>query len=242
MATVFSRFEDTAPEEFARVAEVTFLGSVYGLQEALRSMKPRGTGHLIQIGSALSYRAIPLQAPYCASKLAIRGAVDSLRCELEHDRSPLTLTAIHMPAMNTPQFDWARRHIAEHPQPVPPIYTPHACAKAVLYSSKHPHLREIWVGQPTLAAILGNKFMPGLMDHYMARNAFDAQFETPAHTLDEEGNLFSPVHGPHAAEGRFHSRQKDEVIWIGTSARREIALFFCLGLLACLTVALLITV
>src|SRR5690348_889847 len=121
MSTIFSRFEDIEPEEFARAVNVTFLGSVHGLQLALKYMKTRNRGHIIQIGSALAYRAIPLQAPYCASKLAIRGAVDSLRCELLHDKSPLALTMVHMPAMNTPQFNWARRHVVQHPQPVPPI-------------------------------------------------------------------------------------------------------------------------
>ncbi len=232
MATIFSRFVEIAPEEFARVCHVTFLGSVHGLQIALKSMTPRGRGHIIQIGSTLAYRPIPLQAPYCSSKLAIRGAIDSLRCELIHDRSPLRLTMAHMPAINTPQFDWARRHIAQHPQPVPPIYSPEACARAVLWTSKHPYLREVWVGLPTLLAIIGNKLVPGFMDHYMARNAYEAQYDTPADTANTEGNLFQAPPGGHRLKGRFENRESDKLIWIGTSERREMLVLGGLLLLA----------
>jgi NAD(P)-dependent dehydrogenase (short-subunit alcohol dehydrogenase family) len=231
MATLFSGFRDITPEEFARVCNVTFLGSVHGLQIALRSMTPRGHGHIIQIGSTLAYRSIPLQAPYCAAKFAIRGAVDALRCELIHDRSPVRLTTAHMPAINTPQFDWAGRHIAQNPQPLPPIYAPEACAKAVLWAAKHPHMREVWVGKPTLAGIIGNKLAPGLMDHYMARNAYEAQYETPADTEHAQGNLFEAQSAGHRMKGRFGDREIDKVFWIGISARREIALLVGLLLL-----------
>jgi NADP-dependent 3-hydroxy acid dehydrogenase YdfG len=242
MATIFSRFADIAPAEFAQACNITFLGSVYGLQQALHYMIPRGCGHIIQIGSALAYRAIPLQAPYCASKLAIRGAVDSLRCELIHDKSPLRVTMVHMPAMNTPQFDWARRHVAQEPQPVPPIYDPQACAAAVLWASRHPHMREVWVGRPTIQAIIGNKLMPAFMDRYMARHAFEAQYERPAATADTDGNLFQSVGAAHALKGRFADREIRKVFWVGTSERREWLLVAGLLLLAVIVAAALLAI
>lgn len=225
MATIFSRFGDITPEEFSRAINVTLLGSVYGLQIAQKLMRGKG-GQIIQIGSALAYRAIPLQAPYCAAKLGIRGAVDSLRCEIIHDKLPIRLTMVHMPAMNTPQFDWARRHIDQHPQPVPPIFAPEACAKAVLWAAKHPQRREVWVGKPTFEAIIGNKFFPALMDFAMAKEAFEGQFEEPAEQKDSEGNLFTSVRAFHRTEGHFASRQSDQVFWIGTSWLHEIAFLF----------------
>lgn len=230
MATVFSRFADVTAEEFARATNVTFLGSVYGLQIALKYMKAQGHGHIIQIGSALAYRAIPLQAAYCSAKLAVRGAVDSLRCELIHDKSPVKITMVHMPAMNTPQFDWARRHVEHELQPVPPIYAPEACAKAVLWAADHPNRREVWVGKPTIEAIIGNKIFPDLMDFYMAKRAYEGQFERPAQVKNTEGNLFFPVKNFHKTEGRFKDRQIDKVFWIGTSWQQEI-LIIILGLI-----------
>jgi NADP-dependent 3-hydroxy acid dehydrogenase YdfG len=224
MATIFSRFEDIHPDEFARATNVTFLGSVYGLQIALRYMKSRGQGQIIQIGSALAYRAIPLQAPYCAAKAAIRGAVDSLRCELIHDKSSIRVTMVQMPAMNTPQFDWARRHIAEQPQPVPPIYAAQTCAKAVLWAAKHPERREVWVGKPSFEAIIANKLFPAIMDYYMAYKAFDRQFEKPAQEQDTDGNLFAPLREFHHIEGHFSDRQINSVVWFGTSWWQEIIL------------------
>jgi NADP-dependent 3-hydroxy acid dehydrogenase YdfG len=224
MATIFSRFSDIKPDEFARSIAVTLLGSVNGLQIALESMKARGEGHIIQIGSALAYRAIPLQAPYCAAKAAIREAVDSLRCELLHDKSRIRVTMVQMPAMNTPQFDWARRHIAELPQPAPPIYAPEACAKAVLWAASHPDRREVWVGKPTFEAIIANKFFPALMDYYMAHRAFEGQFEKKSDIKNTDGNLFHTVPEFHKTEGRFADRQSDKAFWVGTSWWQEIAM------------------
>lgn len=234
MATIFSRFEDIHPDEFARATNVTFLGSVYGLQIALRYMKSQGHGHIIQIGSALAYRAIPLQAPYCAAKAAIRNTVDSLRCEMIHDKLPIRITMVQMPAMNTPQFDWARRHIAQQPQPVPPIYAPEACAKAVLWAAKHPDRREVWVGKPTFEAIIGNKLFPAIMDYYMASRAFEGQFEKSMNERDTLGNLFVPLDRFHHTEGHFHSRQINKVLWLGTSWWQEVV--FLLLILLILTV------
>ena len=240
MATIFARFADIEPEEFARACNVTFLGGVHGLMIALKLMQPRGHGHMIQIGSALAYRPIPLQAPYCASKLAIRGAVDSLRCELIHDNSPLRLTTVHMPAMNTPQFDWGRRRIAHDPQPVPPIHAPEACAEAVLWATRHPQMREVWVGTSTIAAIVGNKLVPGLMDRKMAGSAYEGQFEKPAQDSDAPGNLFEPVGGLHRIKGRFADREKAKARWIGTSARREVIVLSVLAALVLLIIILAI--
>jgi hypothetical protein len=146
---------------------------------------------------------------------------------------------VHMPAMNTPQFDWARRHIAQQPQPVPPIYAPEACAEAVLWAAKHPRRREVWVGKPTWEAILGNKLIPAIMDYYMARRAFEGQFEKPADAADTEGNLFSPVQGLHRAEGHFSSRQSRKVFWFGTSWQQE-ALFLAGGFFILIALAVLI--
>jgi NAD(P)-dependent dehydrogenase (short-subunit alcohol dehydrogenase family) len=230
MSTIFSRFADIQPEEFARAINVTLLGSVYGMQIALRLMREKG-GHIIQIGSALAYRAIPLQAPYCAAKPGVRGAVDSLRCELIHDKIPVRLTMVHMPAMNTPQFDWARRHIAQQPQPVPPIYAPEACAQAVLWTARHPRRREVFVGKPTMEAIIGNKLFPALMDFYLARRAFEGQFEKPAEQKDQPGNLFETVARFHGTEGHFAARQSHKVYWIGTSWFQEIAMVAALILI-----------
>lgn len=222
MATIFARFEDIPQAEFARAMNVTFLGSVHGMQIALKYMKPRRRGHIIQVGSALAYRAIPLQAPYCAAKHALRGACDSLRCELLHDRLPIRVTMVHMPAMNTPQFDWARRHIAQHQQPVKPIYTPASCARAVLWAATHAHKREIWVGAPTMQAILANKLVPAIMDRYMASRAFEGQFEKPAAEKNTAGNLDATVPSLHATNGHFGDMSRTSAWWISTSYAQEL--------------------
>jgi NADP-dependent 3-hydroxy acid dehydrogenase YdfG len=238
MVTVFAPFEQVAPEEFEQVTRVTYLGSVHGLQIAMRVMTERRRGHMIQVGSALAYRPIPLQAPYCAAKAAITAAVDALRCELIHDHSPLKLTTVHMPAMNTPQFDWARRHIAQDPQPVPPIYSPAACARAVIHAARHPELREVWVGRSSIQAILGTRLIPANMDRVMAKRAYEGQFQHPAEQAYQPGNLFEPVAGGHRLQGRFSDRAKKKVRWVGTSAVRERVVF---GVIAGLVLLLLFT-
>ncbi|MDX6584622.1 MAG: hypothetical protein QOI10_3806, partial [Solirubrobacterales bacterium] len=154
MASVFSPVRELTADEVRRVTEVTYLGSVHGILSALRRMRPRDAGTIVQVGSALAYRAIPLQASYCASKFAIRGFVDSLRTELLHDGSGVRLTSVHLPALNTPQFEWVRTRLPRHPQPVPPIYQPEVAARAIVWASAHQR-REVWVGGPTVATILG---------------------------------------------------------------------------------------
>jgi NAD(P)-dependent dehydrogenase (short-subunit alcohol dehydrogenase family) len=202
MLTVFSPADRVTPEEYRRVTEVTYLGAVYGTLEALRRMRPRGRGLIIQVGSALAYRAIPLQAPYCAAKHAIRGFTDALRCELIHDRSPIRITMVHMPAVNTPQFDWARTHIPYQPMPVPPIFQPEVAARAILDAADRPR-RELLVGLPTIGAVLGNKLAPGWLDRYLARTTYDGQHTAEPIDTDRPDNLFHPVEGLHATHGRF---------------------------------------
>ncbi len=174
MTSVFSPVHELTAEEVRRVTEVTYLGSVHGILAALRRMRPRDKGSIVQVGSALAYRGIPLQAAYCASKFAIRGFVDSLRTELLHEDSGVRITSVHLPALNTPQFGWVRTRLPRHPQPVPPIYQPEVAARAIVWASAHDR-REVWVGGPTVGTILGNKLAPGLVDRYLARTGFDSQ-------------------------------------------------------------------
>src|SRR3954462_9461182 len=177
MTAVLAEVMDTTPEEFKRVTEVTYLGSVHGVQAALRRMLPRDRGTIVQVGSALSRRGIPLQATYCASKHAVKGFLDSLRAELIHHRSHVKVALVQLPGLNTPQFDWVRTRLHKHPQPVPPIYQPEVAARAIAHAAEHPR-REIWVGFPTVYTILGEKFASGLMDIYLGRTNEQAQ-QTP---------------------------------------------------------------
>jgi NAD(P)-dependent dehydrogenase (short-subunit alcohol dehydrogenase family) len=206
MVTVFSRVDDITPEEYRRVTEVTYLGYVYGTCEALRRMKRRGRGTIIQVGSALAYRSIPLQSAYCGAKAAIRGFTESLRCELIHDKSPIQLCSVHLPAVNTPQFSWARTHLQHHPQPVPPIYKPEVAADAIVFAAYHPERREYWVGMPSVKAILGNRVAPGLLDWIMAKQAWSGQFTDERISPTRPDNLFAPVEGLHDTYGIFSDR------------------------------------
>ncbi|BBL77253.1 SDR family oxidoreductase [Methylomagnum ishizawai] len=209
MVTVFSPVEAMTPGEFRRVTEVTYLGTVHGTLAALKRMRPRGRGTIVQVGSALAYRAIPLQSAYCGAKFAIRGFTDALRSELIHDRSPVKLTMVQIAAFNTPQFDWARIHLDQNPQPVPPIFQPEVAARGIVHAAYHPR-REFWIGWPTVKAILGNKLIPGLLDRYLASRAYEGQFgpePLPAHRPD---NLFEPVPGDHGSHGRFDARAKPD--------------------------------
>jgi NAD(P)-dependent dehydrogenase (short-subunit alcohol dehydrogenase family) len=205
MVSVFSPVKETPPEEFRRVTEVTYLGTVYGTLAALRRMLPRDRGVIVQVGSALAYRGIPLQAPYCAAKHAIQGFVDSLRCELLHDRSRVRVTMVQMPALNTPQFDWVKSRLPRRAQPVPPIFQPEVAADAIVWASQHPQ-RELYVGAPTVAAIVGNKLVPGVADHYLAATGYDAQQTDEPADPARPNNLWAPVAGDHGAHGRFDER------------------------------------
>jgi short-subunit dehydrogenase len=205
MVTVFAPITSVTPDEFRRVTEVTYLGAVYGTMEALRLMKPRDRGVIVQVGSALSYRAIPLQSAYCGAKHALRGFTDSLRCELLHERSNIHLTMVQLPALNTPQFDWSRSHMPRRAQPVPPIYQPELAADAIVWASRHPR-REVNVGGTTTATILAQKVWPGLLDRYLGKTGFDAQQTNEPEDPERADNLSASVPFDLGAHGRFDDR------------------------------------
>lgn len=174
MVSVFSPISEMSPDEFRRIIEVNYLGYVHGTLAALRHMRARNAGLIVQIGSALAYRSIPLQSAYCASKAAIRGFTDSLRSELIHERSKIAVTMLQLPAVNTPQFEVVRNRLTKHPQPVPPIYQPEVIARAVVHAAVHPK-REMWIGWSTTKAIIGQCLIPGILDRYLARRAWETQ-------------------------------------------------------------------
>ncbi len=208
MASVFSPIKETTPEEFKRVTEVTYLGYVYGTLAALKRMLPRDRGVIVQVGSALAYRGIPLQAPYCAAKHAIEGFCDSLRCELLHDNSNVKVTMLQMPALNTPQFGWVKSRLPRKAQPVPPIFQPEVAADAILYASHHPR-REFLVGWPSMKAVIGNKIAPGFADWYLSRNGYDSQQHDGPEDPARPNNLWEPVDGKHSTHGSFDTRARD---------------------------------
>ncbi len=208
MCSVFSPVKEMTPDEYLRVTEVTYLGYVYGTLAALKRMLPRDRGTIVQVGSALAYRSIPLQSAYCAAKHAIVGFTDSLRCELHHDKSNVKLTVVQMPALNTPQFGWVKSRLPNEAQPVPPIYEPEVAARAIYRAAHHPR-REYWLGWSTVAAIVGQKFIPGLLDRYLGATGYDSQ--QTAHPRDPRrpDNLWKPVPGDHGAHGRFDTRASE---------------------------------
>jgi NAD(P)-dependent dehydrogenase (short-subunit alcohol dehydrogenase family) len=222
MATIFAPVHAITPEEFRRATEVTYLGTVYGTMAALRRMRQRGHGAIVQVGSALAYRAIPLQAAYCGAKFAIRGFTDALRVELLHSGLPIHITMVQMPALNTPQFDWALNRMPQQPQPVPPIYAPEVAARAIVFAARS-RRREIFVGQSTWKAVIGNRFFPGLLDRYLAKYGYIGQFRGVPASHDNQGNLFRPVPGRQAAEGSFSDRAQP-VSWTFRLSRNRAAL------------------
>ena len=205
MVSVFSPVREMRAEEYRRVTEVTYLGYVYGTLAALKRMLPRDRGVVVQVGSALAYRGIPLQSAYCAAKHAIQGFHDSLVTELLHDKSNVRVTMVQMPALNTPQFSWVRSRLPREPQPVPPIYQPEVGAAAVLFAAREPR-REMYVGYPTVQAIVGDKIAPGLADRYLARYGYDAQQTGEPVEAGRRDNLWEPVPGDHGAHGNFDDR------------------------------------
>jgi NAD(P)-dependent dehydrogenase (short-subunit alcohol dehydrogenase family) len=210
LVSVYAPIADMAAAEFRRVTEVTYLGYVHGTLAALHRMRPRDRGVIVQVGSALAYRSIPLQSAYCAAKHAIVGFTASLRSELIHDRSHVRVAMVHMPALNTPQFDWTRNRLPNRPQPVPPIFQPEVGAEAVFHASQHDVGRELMVAWPTVKATLGNKVIPGLLDHYLADVAWEGEQTNEPEDPDRPDNLFEPVPGDWAAHGRFDHRSKPE--------------------------------
>jgi len=207
MASVFSPVREMEAEEFQRVTKVTYLGVVHGTLAALRYMAPRGRGTIVQVGSALAYRSIPLQSAYCAAKHAVAGFTDSLRSELIHDGIDVHLTMVQLPALNTPQFDWVKSRLPRQPQPVPPIFQPEVAARAIVWAAYH-RRREVMVGGSTVKAILGNKFIPGLLDRYLARFGYDGQQTDETVDPNRPNNLWQPLPTDHGAHGRFDSRSR----------------------------------
>src|SRR5579883_1553552 len=208
MVTVFSPFLEITPDEFRRVTEVTYLGFVYGTLAALKRMIPRDRGTIVQVGSALAYRSIPLQSAYCGAKAAIRGFTDSIRCELHHDNSNVYITMVQMPAVNTPQFDWIKNNMPHKSQPVPPIFQPEVAAEAIVWAATHKR-RELYVGTPTVEAILGNKVAPGLLDRYLGQTGYKSQQTEQPEDHNRPSNLWEPLPGDHGAHGRFDDRAQD---------------------------------
>lgn len=213
MCSVFAPFRDTTTTEFARATEVTYLGYVHGTKAALEAMLPRNSGTIVQVGSALAYRGIPLQAAYCGAKHAIVGFTESVRTELQHDRSGVRITMVHMPAMNTPQFEWVRSRLSKKPQPVAPIYQPEVGARAVRYAAEHPGRRAYYVGLSTSLTVMANKVVPGLLDRYLARTGFDSQQAAEYEDPVRPDNLFEPAPGQFGAHGRFDERSHARSPW-----------------------------
>ncbi len=235
MVTVFAPVARIAPAEFARVTEVTYLGYVWGTMAALKRMSARDRGVIVQVGSALAYRAIPLQSAYCGAKYAIRGFTDALRCELLHDKSRVRVTMVQMPALNTPQFDWALSRMPGAPRPVPPVYQPEVAARAVVWAATH-RRRELQVGFSSMKAIIANKIAPGCLDRYLARNAYDAQQRDtptdPARPVD----LWHPVPRHHRARGGFDAQAKgtSATLWLDTHRGAALGATLALALAAML--------
>ncbi|MGE5523820.1 MAG: SDR family oxidoreductase [Rhodospirillaceae bacterium] len=205
MATIFCEFLRIAPADFKRATEVTYLGAVYGTLAALKRMHSRNEGVIVQVGSALAYRSIPLQSPYCGAKSALRGFTDSLRSELLHDGSNVHVTMVHLSAFNTPQFEWGRSCMTKRPRPMGTIFQPEVAAEAIYYAALHCR-RELWVGWPAVQAILGQRLIPGALDRYLARTAYEGQHTDEPVPAGRRDNLYEPVPGDHGAHGRFDAQ------------------------------------
>ena len=233
MVSVFAPVSEMKAEEYKRVTEVTYLGYVYGTLAALKRMRQRDRGTIVQVGSALAYRSIPLQSAYCAAKSAIVGFTDSLRCELIHDKSNVHVTVVHMPAVNTPQFDWVRSRLPKHAQPVPPIFQPEVAADAIHFAAHH-RRRELWVGRSSVGTIIAQKLIPGLMDHYLANNGFDAQQTGRDRDPGRPDNLYSPVDdnggGDFGAHGDFDDQSyQSSPMLTATKSRPALQLLATVG-------------
>jgi NAD(P)-dependent dehydrogenase (short-subunit alcohol dehydrogenase family) len=217
MATIFSPLLQVSPADFQRATQVTYLGAVWGTMAALKRMKPRDRGTIVQVGSALAYRSIPLQAPYCGAKAALRGFTDSLRCELAHDRSGVHLTMVHLSAFNTPQFEWGRTTLHKRPRPMGKIFQPEVAARGVYWAATH-HRRELWVGWPAVKAIVGQRVVPGFLDRLLGRTAVDGQHTNEPLPPGRQDNLYTPVAGDHGAHGRFDAQARGHSLqlWLDT--------------------------
>jgi NAD(P)-dependent dehydrogenase (short-subunit alcohol dehydrogenase family) len=230
MVTIFGPIGALTGEQVKRATEVTYLGAVYGTLSALKRMRARDRGVIVQVGSALAYRAIPLQAPYCAAKHALRGFTDSLRSELLHDGSNVHVTMVHLSAFNTPQFDWALNLVGKRPMPVPPIFQPELAAEAIVWASRH-RRREVFVGWPAVKAVTGNKLFPGWLDRILAKQGYSGQITPETAPADACANLYDPCDNNPGAHGRFdREARRSSWQWRFTS-RRPLAL----GAVAALT-------
>ncbi len=227
MATVFSPVSELTAAEVLRGTEVTYLGTVHGTMAALRRMRRRGSGTIVNVGSALAYRSVPLQAVYCGAKSAIRGFTDSLRSEILHDGDDIHLTMVHLPAVNTPLFAWALNRTGKQLQPVPPVFEPEIPARAIVFAAFH-RRREVWVGFSTVMAIMANRIAAGLADRYLARFGYSGQLGHAAADPDAANNLHDTVPGDYAAHGRFDDRSRKTSIELFTS--RHKAALLCAGL------------
>jgi NAD(P)-dependent dehydrogenase (short-subunit alcohol dehydrogenase family) len=237
-SSVFAPFSQIEPDEFRRVTEVSYLGFVYGTRVALDRMKPRGHGTIVQVGSALSYRSIPLQSAYCGAKHAINGFTESVRTELLHEKSGVHITIVQMPAVNTPQFSWGLSRLPNHPQPVPPIYQPEVAARGVLYAADHPNRKQYWVGGTTAATITAQKFAAPLLDRYLARTGYKSQQTNKPVDPGRPSNLWQPVDGPSGqdfgAHGVFDNQAHSSSgqMWASQHIRTSGAFAIMLGYLA----------
>jgi short-subunit dehydrogenase len=233
MVTVFAPLWDITAAEFRRVTEVTYLGVVHGTMAALRHMRKRNVGTIIQIGSALAYRGIPLQSAYCGAKHAVRGFTDSLRTELLHSGSAIQIVVMELPAVNTPQFDWARTHMEHRPRPVPPVIQPEAIAEATYRATLNPR-REYWIGWSTIKVIIGNMLLPRILDRYLAKAAFEAQETKVPVGVDHKDNLVAPVHKLHRTRGSFGREAAPAALIVPGPIMRLIPVFaggiLCVGL------------
>jgi short-subunit dehydrogenase len=221
MATVFSWFTDVTPEELRRTTDVTYHGTVWGTQAALRRMLPRDRGTIVQVGSAMAYRGIPLQAPYSGAKQAIKGFQEALRCELRARGSRVHVTMVQLPGVNTPQFVHGRDKLPKEPQPVPPVYEPEVAAEAVHWAAHH-RRREVWVGLPTVYTIIGNRLAPGLVERYLARTAVSGQQTPEPRRPDRPDNLLAPPPGDPGAHGPFDDRAHDRSVQLWLSRHRRL--------------------
>jgi NAD(P)-dependent dehydrogenase (short-subunit alcohol dehydrogenase family) len=222
--SVFAPFAEITAEEFRRVTEVSYLGFAYGTMAALSRMRPRGQGTIVQVGSALGSRSIPLQSAYCGAKHAINGFTSSLRCELLHENSGVHVTVVQMPAVNTPQFSWVRSRLPNRPQPVPPIYQPEVAARGIVFAADHPRRKQYWVGASTAGTILANRLAPALLDRYLARTGYGSQQTAQAAEPGQPDNLLHPVDGTnghdHGSRGAFDDRSHDRSsqLWLSQHA------------------------
>jgi NAD(P)-dependent dehydrogenase (short-subunit alcohol dehydrogenase family) len=205
MATIFAPLPDITPTDFKRATEVTYLGAVWGTQAALRRMRARNAGTIVQVGSALAYRSIPLQAPYCGAKAALRGFTDALRCELAHEGSRVHVTMVQLAAFNTPQFEWGRTTLPRRPRPMGKVFQPELAARAIYWAATH-RRRELWAGWPAVQAILGTRLAPGVLDRVLGQRAVAGQQSDEPLPPDRPDNLWSPVAGDFGAHGRFDAQ------------------------------------